>query len=180
MKGMILNLDGLPIKKPNCRKVYMTKSFRQHRLTQTENAGLERSNTDYSFSLQPAAAALNNIWTVVMRIWVSHAVLHIGVSYLELNLELKMQRVIFLMKSRGTFLNQVKWKGNKFGENEFVKEASLLFFFFSSNLFYNFLCLLRSFCKQPSSPMPSSSALSPTAGCWLTRGTARHVEQLHW
>lgn len=130
MKGMILNLDGLPIKKPNCRKVYMTKSFRQHRLTQTENAGLERSNTDYSFSLQPAAAALNNIWTVVMRIWVSHAVLHIGVSYLELNLELKMQRVIFLMKSRGTFLNQVKWKGNKFGENEFVKEASLLFFFF--------------------------------------------------
>lgn len=74
-----------------------------------------------------------------------------------------MQGVIFLMKSTGTILNQVKWKGNKFGENEFAKKASLppppfsLFFFFFYDLFYHFLCLPWSFCKQPSSSTPSSS-----------------------
>lgn len=61
MMGMILNLDVLSIKKSNCRKVYMGKGFRHHHLTQTESTGLEKCNTDYSFSLQPAIVALNNM-----------------------------------------------------------------------------------------------------------------------
>lgn len=145
---MILNLGVVSLKKIKHRKI--CKRNRQHHLTQIQKVGLERGNSASSFSLGPAGMALNDIWIALMRLWASHGVLNVRMSYLKLHLELKTERLIFWWSPWGCFSTKLNEK--EINLEEINLRRNLCLFIFFPSLFYIFLYFLWSFCKQQSHP----------------------------
>lgn len=125
LKGMILNLGAQSLKKINHRKV--CKRDRWHPLTQTQRDVLDRGDSASSFSLGPAGMALSDIWTALMKIWASHGVLNVRMSYLKLHLELKTERLIFWWSPWGCFSTKLNEKEINLEEINLRRNLCLFF-----------------------------------------------------
>lgn len=100
----------------------------------------------------------------------------IMVRYLELHLELKMERSIFWWSPRGHFSTKLNEKEINL-EKMNLRRSLCLFLQFVLQFSLPHVILLQT-TVQPHSKL-SSSEPSPTAGCRLKRGAAGHTGQMH-
>lgn len=86
-------------------------------------------NSAARFSLGPAGMALNGIWIALMRIWASHGILNVRMSYLKLHLELNTERLIFWRNPGGCFWTNLNEKEINLEEIKFRRNLCPFFHF---------------------------------------------------